>query len=295
MPATWATHAIGFFGLLLAIYPTRYSLLLLLMSSMAIDGYLQAAVFSNHTILKNFVVLGFFVACTEGLVRHWGWANIVRRFATYSAVALLGMYFFGIFHKINTDFLNPEVSCSVALLQMMPLPEALVANWLVQQIGIYSTFIVEAIILLMLIFPRFRMQGIIFGMAFHMLLALSAYEYYTTFSALTIALHTLFLPSSIQRQLMPGNWPSIIHAPTAMQRGPVLAALLICWTALITLFSWLGDVIGVAVFWFLISAPILIAMIVILRDRHQKSFQKYMPLFFCPRAYCRPFLFFSSR
>ena len=24
------------------------------------------------------------------------------------------MYFYGIFHKINTDFLNPQVSCAVA-------------------------------------------------------------------------------------------------------------------------------------------------------------------------------------
>lgn len=103
------------------------------------------------------------------------------------------MYTFGIFHKINTDFLDPTVSCAVALWREMPAPLAWVDIPAMHHLAIYGTFVVEGAIMLMLMVSRWRHFGIAAGIGFHTLLALSGYAMYPTFSTLSIVLHTLFL------------------------------------------------------------------------------------------------------
>ena len=103
------------------------------------------------------------------------------------------MYAFGVFHKINADFLNPETSCAVALWQHMPEPLRWLDGPLVHHAAIYGTFIVEGAIVLILLTPRRRHYGIVAGILFHVLLALSGYAMYITFTMLSISLHALFL------------------------------------------------------------------------------------------------------
>lgn len=201
-PALPSTHLIGLSGLWLAFRPRSTPALIVVVLALAVDGWVQAPVFSNHTALKNFMVLGLLVAGIEAMVRGKDKNWILLRVAPYGGLLLIGLYFFGVFHKINSDFLNPGVSCAVALWQQMPLPEFLKVSGPFHLAGIYGTFIIETLIAACLLIRRLRLLGIAFGIGFHMLLATSSYEFYSTFSILTIALHTLFLHPHSHRTLI---------------------------------------------------------------------------------------------
>src|SRR5690606_9307567 len=102
---------------------------------------------------------------------------------------------------INSDFLDPEVSCAVVLWRKMPAA----LSWLdvpaMHYTAIYGTFVVEGAILLALLVPRWRHFGIIGGIVFHGLLAFSSYKLYSPFSTLSIALHTLFVAPAAALQI----------------------------------------------------------------------------------------------
>lgn len=205
-----SSWVIPLLGLLLIMRPYWKSAFLLLVVTMAIDGWLQAPVTSNHTIIKNFFVAGILAAGIYRLaIGDKSWQNFFNDFAFLGRALLIVMYIYGIFHKINTDFLNPEISCAVELLYKMPLP-AEVAGWLsVRYMAIYGALIVEGVIIFLLLSRRFRYYGILSGMVFHALLATSAYAFYPTFSMLSIALHTLFLPARTLlnfKQTSAGEW-----------------------------------------------------------------------------------------
>ena len=75
----------------------------------------------------------------------------------------------------------------------MPAPLAWFDGPFVSHAAIYGTFVAEGAIIWSLLTRRLRHWGIVGGVAFHLLLALSGYAMYITFSALAIALHVLFL------------------------------------------------------------------------------------------------------
>lgn len=193
MQVLLSTHLIGLAGVVLLFKPRSTVALITIVIAMAVDGWIQAPVYSNHTILKNLMVLGMLVAGLETLIRRRDVDWFLLRFAPYGALILIGMYFFGIFHKINSGFLDSDVSCAIALWQDMPIPQMMKASPTWHVAGIVGTFVIEGLIALSLLIPRTRHLGVFAGVGFHMLLASSGYEFYATFSILTITLHTLFL------------------------------------------------------------------------------------------------------
>jgi predicted DCC family thiol-disulfide oxidoreductase YuxK len=180
-------------GVLLLLHPRSVRIFAALFATFVVDAWLQMPAYSNHTILKNFLLLamlaaGIRVLATGGTTRRW-----IEEFAPTGRVLLVTMYFFGVFHKINSDFLDPSVSCAVALWQRMPWPLNLINGEWMQYLAIYGTLVIEAAILACLVMRQTRHVGIGVGIAFHSVLALSGYALYAPFSTLTVALHVLFL------------------------------------------------------------------------------------------------------
>ena len=180
-------------GLGLIFSPHSRRLFVATVIAFAVDGWLQAPIYSNHTILKNFLVLTVVAAGAWHWLRGSAWERFFSDIRPVGRVLLMVMYVFGIFHKINTDFLDPAVSCAVALWREMPAPLAWIDVPAMHYLAIYGTFAAEGAIMLMLIVPRWRHFGIAAGIGFHTLLALSGYAMYPAFSTLSIILHTLFL------------------------------------------------------------------------------------------------------
>jgi hypothetical protein len=119
------------------------------------------------------------------------------------------MYFYGIFHKINSDFLNPEVSCAIHLYGLLATPFGLSDALWAKYAAIYGTFVIEAWAVLFLAIPRLRYFGFAIGLPFHAAIAISGQSVvpfevggtFFDFSSVVFALYALFLPAAFFSRL----------------------------------------------------------------------------------------------
>ncbi|WP_416907958.1 MAG: DCC1-like thiol-disulfide oxidoreductase family protein [Polymorphobacter sp.] len=219
-------------GLAVFLAPRWRPGLVLLILVAALDSWLHAPVGSNHSIIRAMLSLAFLAA---GLWQWLAGSAFTRFFADVRPIGralLLTMYVFGIFHKINTDFLDPAVSCAVVLWQQMPAPLAALDGPLMRTLAIYGTFAAEGAVLVMLLVPRWRGLGIVLGISFHALLALSDYQLYATFSMLAVVLHLLFIsPAAAKRITESAAW-QIYARMLARPLGIIAVVLLLAIMAL---------------------------------------------------------------
>lgn len=251
-PGYPSTHLMGLAGLALVLFPLAKLPFLVLIAAMAVDSALQAPVLSNHTMLKNFLLLAILLAGVETLARRESWAFFIQRFAPAGRWLLIGMYFYGVFHKINSAFLDPDVSCAAALWLAMPFPAWITESTFLHVTGIWATFIFEGAIVVLLIFRPTRHLGIFFGIAFHGLLAISGYAFYPTFSTLTIALHCLFLPAWAHLRL--AESPLVLHALNRL-RSPAGLLLIAIVASAIVGYAAVGMLESAALAWLLVILP----------------------------------------
>lgn len=242
----WTTWVIGALGAYLTVRPHSPRTFVLLCSFMMWDAWAQMPVYSNHTILRNFVLVAIAAAAIYNWIRGRNWSSFMRSFAPIGRCLLAIMYVFGVFHKINTDFLNPTVSCAVALWQTMPDPLPQLDTQWFRWLAIYGTLIGESAILLGLLLRPTRQAAIITGIAFHSLLALSGYGFYPSFSTLAVALHLLFLsPEAATRITTSVQWVSLQDA-LGRRKGKLLVAL---WFAGMWLLTKSGNTSSLGLFW----------------------------------------------
>lgn len=206
-----------FSAILLFIKPESSRLLFLLMLASTISAIAQAPISSNHTIVRNFVLLGYWLSFGFAMIKGLKRSDIFTNFTTSGQIVLVIMYFFGVFHKINTDFLDPTVSCATALWREMPWPLFLIDHPIMHYLAIYGTFIVEGALLLMLFNRRTRHIAVVFGILFHLLLGLSNFAMYISFTTLAISLHCLFLneesASNIQNSKLMESIKARVRSP----------------------------------------------------------------------------------
>ncbi|MGE0499735.1 MAG: DUF393 domain-containing protein [Rhizobiaceae bacterium] len=202
--------------------PQARGLFLGLMLVSLISGWLQAPASSNHTMLRNYVALAFAVIYVAQLLRGTGWQRVFADFSVVAGAGLMVMYVFGIFHKINTGFLDPAVSCAVTLWRMMPPPLSYLDGPVIQYGAIYGTFLVEGLILVGLFIRPLRHVAVAAGILFHWLLALSNFSNYLPFTTLSMSLHVLFLSSGAAARV----WASpVMAAFTLRLRQPLWIAV----------------------------------------------------------------------
>ncbi len=182
----------------------RTSWALFLTSAFALYDTWQFLPTTSNSILFGFLLnLTFVIAYISEAFRQKKFFitadTYFDNFAAAGRLLLLTMYFFGVFQKINTGFLDPDLSYAVVLLDYFTFfPKAIVETDFLRYSAIYATFVIETVIFLALVIPRFRYYGIVFGLCFHMFLSLNEYHSYVTFTCLSFAMHFLFLsPDSI--------------------------------------------------------------------------------------------------
>lgn len=255
-PSSWVLLICG---AALLLRPGSRRVFIVLVVAMMVDAWLRAPMQSNHTIIKNFLLIAFLGSAIWHALKGSRWSDFFRDAAPVGRVLLLTMYFYGVFHKINEGFLDPSVSCAVVLWKVMPWPIHLLDHPVIHYLTIYGTFVVETVIVVMLLVQRWRHWGIVLGVGFHGLIALSGFAMYPAFSTLTIALHTLFLSPEQARRITKGeNYQGLI-AGLRSWKGAVLlptVMLFIAWFAIkrdfnMVAFAWLtlaALVVGVVLF-----------------------------------------------
>jgi hypothetical protein len=110
---------------------------------------------------------------------------------------LVVIYFYGVFHKLNADFLNPATSCGTRLYRSLAteaipgLPMGLGVQWTV----IVGTLVVETAIPILLVLRRTRRWGVLVATGFHFVLAIVPFNVYYNFSSMLLALFFAFVGS----------------------------------------------------------------------------------------------------
>ncbi len=192
----------------------------------------------NHILFSWVVNLTLLTTLVVTLVRRTSRTAIaaewMRAFAPWLRIELGLLYFFTVFHKLNTAYFNPEVSCAVSMLHEVAarfpfLPTSAAAEYGV----IYGTLLVEVLIPVLLAVPGTRLLGFLLGFAFHALLATHSYIGIYSFSATLFALFAVFLPESLATRLQAPLW--LRRVLTTMAGAGVL--LLTVWLLRHRLFS----------------------------------------------------------
>ena len=155
----------------------------------------------NHWLLTGIVSLAILGAAGVGTLRD-GRAGL-QLGALYQTltppvrISAAVFYFFTFFHKLNADFLNPDVSCAVRFFEqtLAPFP-ALAALPGMGLVVIWATLAVELFLAVGLTVPRWRQAACLLGAVFHMLLALDAPHIFYNFSAVMFAVLWVCLPAS---------------------------------------------------------------------------------------------------
>jgi hypothetical protein len=195
---TWACVGVA----LTTIVRPRITQLLYLLAALMVARYVVLLpVASNNktiTVFMNAAILVCALQAAWAGLRDEQFRDVTYERMRVVARALLAvMYFYGIFHKINTDFLDPRVSCAVALYEPLARGFGLGGHPIGHSIAIWSTFIIEAIALVALYWKRFFAIGLILGLMFHFVIPISTYSWYMDFSSLVLALYMLSIPREV--------------------------------------------------------------------------------------------------
>ncbi|NKB27536.1 MAG: hypothetical protein GKR99_08265 [Rhodobacteraceae bacterium] len=199
---------------------------LLIVNAAAFCGYYvaNAPVASNNQLTAFALCLVILAARASVATRSQ--ANF--RAALFTAIAgpgrwiLPGMYFFGIYHKINADFLDPSVSCAVELYRIVADHVALAEFRPGHYFAIYITFIAEAIAMVALFVPGWKRYGLLIGVPFHIIIGLTGYAYYKDFSTIVLVLYALFLTPATFRVGYAAFVSRFGDAPRAMRVGRLM-------------------------------------------------------------------------
>ena len=104
---------------------------------------------------------------------------------------LVTMYFYGIYHKLNFDFLNTDVSCAVELYKPLASFVGLENNQVGHLLAVYITFVVEGVAILGLLYTKFRTLGFVVGILFHIAIGFTGYRFFMDFSTIVLAMYAL--------------------------------------------------------------------------------------------------------
>ena len=229
----------------------RMTWLLFALSAIMCAQYLyRLPVASNNQTIAFFMNSAICVVVSARLVTEGSTRldrdQLYERLRVVARGLLAVMYFYGIFHKINHDFLNPNVSCAVALYEPLTRPFGLDDNLFGRYGAIAATFVVELIALVCLYWRRFFWVGLTVGLWFHYIIPISAYSWYMDFSSLVLALYMLSVPREVSAQLYSTS-VAVLHKArgrTAILAGPTAVLTLLATLAASGLF-----VLGVAEFY----------------------------------------------
>lgn len=157
---------------------------------------------SNHFMLAALVNLALAGAAivvlmarkTSGTEHNENRDRWLRLVFTPVGFILIVVYFFTVFHKLNTSFFNPEVSCAGSLLRRAQSLHGLPPFEIPDNVILLSavlTIVCEGLILILIAVPRLRRWGILVGVIFHGLLIWSGFYDFATF---VLAIYVLLLP-----------------------------------------------------------------------------------------------------
>jgi hypothetical protein len=199
-----AILALGLVAAALIFRPQHHWLRVLLAALVLVTVFLEAPFLGNHWLVAGFVAAAVVVASTRGWRRNrsassssepewWLW------FAPTGRSILLVFYSFAAFAKLNEGFFDTTRSCALFYtnqwLGSWGLPT--LASGTAAPLAIAGlTTAIELAVPVLLVIRRTRPYGVMLGFVFHFAISLDLHQHFYDFTAVLLALFTLFIDDS---------------------------------------------------------------------------------------------------
>lgn len=183
----------------LLVRPKSTWLLIALFAAIVADGAAEAPYLVNHyvlLVLAGAAILGVLAvrALQSPLPDRSEIGDVVF---SVTSVGILVTYVWAAFHKINSDFFDPVISCAVdhyntfaESVNVLPTVSGGAAGHALA----YGTVAVEFAIPALLVFRRTRVAGLVLGVAFHLAMGVNGHP---AFSAIALAAYVPFVPRGL--------------------------------------------------------------------------------------------------
>jgi hypothetical protein len=254
-------------ALLILANPGRLGALTVLAVATPISAWIEAPVLGNHWLLEAFVDLALLVAL---IYARRGWSfdreRLGQVFFPAARFILLAFYCFAAFSKLNSAFVNSQVSCAnffaAETVNSLGLPSQwLQGSGLLASIFPYLVIATECSIPILLMIRRTRHFGVAFAVGFHSLVALDLTHPFSDFSSALIPLFLLFLPGDfwvkVQERVVHEN-PWVRRLLSVLMVGTALGLVLCLWD-----YSAFGQTVilnGRLPYWILFDVVVLVLL-----------------------------------
>ncbi len=209
--ADW-DHLIGWLltgaAVLVLLRPSSLFLLAIMLVLDVINAFDRMPRLPNHILFNATVSFTILLAMLECRLRGpLDRGRLFLRFAPLVRIQFVLLYTFAALAKLNTDYLNPEVSCGTAMyLEAVTHVQSRYGITLptvpfFRLASIWGTLILEILLPIMLLLRGWRRTAIVLGIAFHLALSLHPIQEIYSFTAMMIALYFLFAPNDFATRL----------------------------------------------------------------------------------------------
>ncbi len=185
-----------FAALFLLIKPSSVDRLILLLSMQLFEVFLTMPYVSNHWIFTAFVNLTILQAIIYLAIKKRSFVidkdELLTTFAPVVRIQVLILYFYVVFHKLNSDFFLTDISCASDFFISQNAYSLLPQTQEVLALNAYLTVGVEGLIPLLLCFRKTRDWGILIGLLFHCVIAFNPTNGFYDFSSMIFGAYILF-------------------------------------------------------------------------------------------------------
>ncbi len=235
-PVELVTVAMFVLALAVVFGVARTAAFFTLLAVHVIYVYIRLPRVPNHSVIAAAVDLTILGAGLWAAIstRHWriDRAALYKAFAPVVRIELLIVYFFVVFHKLNSGFFDAEHSCGsfmyLRLAHEYPLMPT--GDWF-RPWAIYLTMFAETTIPILLVVRRWRLAGLLLAFGFHFALAMDPGDVVFNFSAILLAFFFLFLPDefaasvAITLNTLRRRIVEVLHVSPVVIKSVALAAV----------------------------------------------------------------------
>jgi hypothetical protein len=205
---------------LYAVFNPSLPAFLLLIVLQIFDTFHRMPHTTNHWLFTAFanltMIQAFFYLMWQNKTFNVNESELFKAFAPVVRIEIFILYFFAVFHKLNSSFLNPDVSCAADLLKAQHLDTLITITPDIAVFNAYLTLMVEALIPIMLFFRRTRYAGMLVGIVFHLVLSYSTYNAFYDFTSMLVAVYFLFTDEELSIKVY--DWGKSIRAKLSFQK-----------------------------------------------------------------------------
>ncbi len=169
------------------------------------DAFFRMPFTTNHWIFTAFVNLTILQSIVFLIWKNRSFnlsgGEVFKFFAPVVRIEVVILYFFAVFHKLNSGFFSPATSCATDLLKAQNIDNFVPLTDTVYAFNAYFTLIVESMIPVLLCFRKTRNAAVLLGLFFHCVLSYSSYNAFYDFSSMVFAAYFLFINQGFSASL----------------------------------------------------------------------------------------------